>query len=605
MSDRNVAGFYVDEPEKSIDFKYYFFLIRKNLTLLMTFFILVMTLGGIVILKLPNQYLAKSQIIIEKPAKSSMANSDQRMDDSSSSEAWSEDYYTTQVEIMKSTTILKQVIKELKMEGIFDALNPDKNEQAIREMIDVQRIKSSRLFDIVVTSSDAEQAANIANSIAKAYVKKNFEDSLYYSKEILAWLPKEGEGDLVSVTDPFGNIKQVSRESLIDNLPAIQTDSTIRNLKEKKSSLEAELQVLLRQYREKHPVIIKARAQLKFLEDSVDQEKKRIIDHFKTQAQGTLQSSFSRVVEEAAIPKAPIGPNRLRLFLILAIGQLLLSVALVVLRDYFDDTIHAMEDLERKGIVIPFLGPIPIHRNRKGDIHQRTLVAYYDRDSDITESFRYLRVAINFSASPDSLKCLVISSCLPHEGKSFVSHNTAISLAMDGNDTLLVDCDLRRPVVHRNFKLDNSVGMTNYLTSNLAFDTVLKKTFVDKLTIVTAGPISPNPSEILASHRMTEFLDEARKRFDRIIIDCPPLTAIGDGYVVGSMIGHIIMIVAANKTPADLIRRIQQQIDKAGIKILGLVLNQVNFDKERLGGYSKHYYHTYSRYYRRSARESA
>jgi len=228
---------------------------------------------------------------------------------------------------------------------------------------------------------------------------------------------------------------------------------------------------------------------------------------------------------------------------------------------------------------------------------QKSLSSFHEKHVGIAESFRYLRVAINFSASPEKLRNLLITSSLPSEGKSFVAHNLAISLALDGNRVLLVDADLRRPVVHRIFRLDNSVGIANYLTSNIAFKDVGRESFVENLTIVTSGPSSPNPGEILGSPRMRQFISEAQKHYDRVIFDCPPLTGLGDGFVLGSIVGHVILTVAAGHTPAELIKRLHSQLDEAGVKILGLILNKVNLEKERYGGYYKYYYHTYHKYY--------
>ena len=169
---------------------------------------------------------------------------------------------------------------------------------------------------------------------------------------------------------------------------------------------------------------------------------------------------------------------------------------------------------------------------------------------------------------------------------------------MDGNRTLLVDCDLRRPMVHQIFKADNSTGLSNYLTSDIEIESVVKESFVENLSLVTSGPISPNPGEILGSARMKKFIEEAKKKYDRVIIDSPPLTGIGDTYIIGSLLGQVIMVIAAGKTPADLIKHTQKQLEKTGVKILGAVISMIDMEKERYGGYSKHYYHTYSRYYK-------
>ncbi len=603
MSNYNrAAGVYsayeVEDVDKPFDYKYYLFLLKKNFYIILTFLVITVTLTAIYVAKIPDQYVAAAQVIIERPSNPTM---DESSNTDMPAQSWSDDYYKTQLEIMTGPTVLRQVVSDLKLTNYFESEDEERIAGRVRDMLTVTQIKQSRLFNIQVSSNDPKLAASIANAVSRSYIRKNFEDSLYYSKEMLAWLPQQGgsNSDVVTIEDPFGNVRQITREELIESLPTIQTDPTIRSLKERKNALESELKLLLKQYREKHPKIVKARSTLKFLDESIEAEKKRIVDQLKTRMQGTMQTSHGRVIEEASPPDKPIGPNRLKLIGIVVLGELFLSLLLIFLLDYFDDTIHSMEDLERKGVILPFLGPVALLKEKKPNYDDKTLVVYHDRNAEITESFRYLRVAINFSAPPESLKNLIMTSCLPHEGKSFINHNIAASLALDGNKTLLVDCDLRRPVVHRQFKIDNSTGLSNYLTSGVDFETILKPSYVENLTIVPSGPVSPNPAEILGSDRMRLFLEEARKRFDRIIIDSPPLTGLGDTFVVGNLVGHVILVVAAARTPSDLIKRIQAQLEKSGIKIIGVILNQVDMDKERLGGYSKHYYHTYNRYYRR------
>jgi len=284
--------------------------------------------------------------------------------------------------------------------------------------------------------------------------------------------------------------------------------------------------------------------------------------------------------------------------------QLFMTLVIIFLIDYFDDTLHSLEDFERKGIALPFLGPIPILRDKKLAQDQIPLISEHEDKTVLVEAFRYLRVAINFSAPPESLKILPVTSCIAGEGKSFVSQNIAVSLAQDGNKTLLIDADLRRPVIHRNFRLENTTGLSGYLTGNLDLDAILKESFVENLSIISSGHVSPNPAEILGSERMKCLIKEAREKFDRVIIDSPPLTGIGDGFVLGNLIGHVILIVSAGKTPADLIRHTQKQLDKTGVKVTGAILNRVDVEKERYGGYfTKHYYHTYARYYRQQEKD--
>lgn len=586
----------LEEPEKPLNIKYYFFVFIKNIYIVITFFVITVTLAAIYAAKIPDQYEAYSQIMIEKPE---MDASTQAAYANPQADAYAQDYYNTQLEIMMSSAVLRPVVNELKLTDYFGTPNEEIAIARLKSFLHVDRVAQSRLFNLTARTPDPQLTASIANAAARAYVRKNFEDVLYYSKEILGWLPDSKNSDTVTVEDPFGGVKQMSREELIESLPTIQTDPAIRTLKEKRNFLGADLEALLKQYREKHPLVIKARANLKFLDESIESEKKRIIDNLKTQAEGKHSTGHARIIEDAKLPKYPVPSKRLPFVIMIGVAELIVSFLLIILLDYFDDTIRSLEDLERKGVVLPFLGPIPYIKGKVSNSQesQKMFAGYYHKDSQIAEAFRYLRVAINFSASPESLRTLVFTSCLPHEGKSFISHNIAISFAVDGNKTLLVDGDLRRPVLHKIFRIDNASGLSNYLTSNVSLDAVLKETSVENLTIVTSGPVSPNPGEILGSERMRNFLKEVRERYDRVIIDCPPLTGIGDGYVVGSQIGQVIMVIAAGKTPVDLIKHTHKQLEKAGTKIIGVILSMVDMEKERYGGYTKHYYHTYTRYY--------
>jgi capsular exopolysaccharide synthesis family protein len=271
--------------------------------------------------------------------------------------------------------------------------------------------------------------------------------------------------------------------------------------------------------------------------------------------------------------------------------------------DYFDDTVHSPDDFARRGITIAFLGPIPLIKAIEAPEEERFLITHYQPRSSAAESFRYLRVAINFSAPAESLKNLVFTSSLSGEGKSFIAHNIAISLAQDGNRTLLIDSDLRKPVAQRVYKMENQAGLSNFLTSEIEFDTLVRQTFIENLSVVLSGPASPNPAEILASKRMVSFLQSAKERFDRVIIDAPPLIGMGDSLILGSLTSHVVFVIRAAKTPAEIIRKSKDVLERTGIRIIGAILNSVDIEKERHGGYYKYYYQSYGRYYTSSDAE--
>ena len=583
---------YYETADSSASYQYYFLLFKKNFNLIVTFLIMGVTLASIYVSRIPDQYQSTAQILLERPRASQQVSQLMLAPD-----MVQEDYYNTQKELMLGTTVLRQVADELKLADFYHVSSEEEAAIRAKGQLRVDRIRQSRLFNITAVSKDPQFSASLANAVARAYIRKNFEDMLYFSKEILNWIPQEG-GETITVEDPFGKVKEISRDKLISTLPSVQTDPTIRALKEKKTFLEAELTTLLKQYREKHPLVVKAQASLHFLEESIEAEKQRVIESLKQQAQGKMQVSNARIVDEADVSKGPSGPDRTKMVVTWVGTELAILFLLIFLWDYFDDTIHGPDDLRRKGILLPFLGPVPLLKEFDVPEQERFLITHYQRRSQAAESFRYLRVAINFSAPAESLKNLVLTSSLPNEGKSFISHNLAVSLAQDGNRTLLIDADLRKPVAQRVYRMENLTGLSNYLTSDIEFDSVVRETFIENLWLILSGPVSPNPAEILASQRMSQLLQLARERFDRIIIDAPPLTGIGDSLILGSLTTHVIFVIRAAKTPTDIVMHSKEILEKNGVRVIGAVLNQVDIEKERHAGFYKFYYQSYTRYYK-------
>ncbi len=584
-----------DTAEKTTDYQYYFSLLKKNLNFVLTFLMIGVSLSAIHVSRLPNQYTAAAQILLEKTrGAGGNSPSSQLLPD-----IWADDYYATQKEIMVGSTVLRQVIDELKLVDYFHVPDVESALLRAKSYLSIVRIRDSRLFNVVVKSPNGQFSMNLSNAVARAYIRKNFEDLLYFSKELLSWVPKDGE-EVVTVEDPFGKMKQVSRRELMKMLPSVQTDPTVRGLEEKKNGLQAELTTLLKQYKEKHPLVVKAQASLRFLEESIESEKQRVIETLKEQAEGKLQISNARIVEEATAPKSPSGPARLKMVLTTAATELFMLLVLILLWDYFDDTIHSPEDLRRRGVNVPFLGPIPLIKASEIKEEERILITHFQKKSQAAESFRFLRVAINFSAPAETLKVLVFTSSIPSEGKSFIANNVAVSLAQDGNRTLLIDADLRRPRAHHIYKLENQTGLSNYLTSDIEFDSVVKETFVENLWTILSGPVSPNPAEILGSKRMETLLHAARERFDRIIVDSPPLAGMGDALVLGKITTHVVFVIRSGKTPVDVILHSKELLEKSSVRMIGCVLNHVDIEKERYGGYYKYYYQSYEHYGKKS-----
>ena len=280
--------------------------------------------------------------------------------------------------------------------------------------------------------------------------------------------------------------------------------------------------------------------------------------------------------------------------------EFLLSFGLVLFIDRIDDRVKNQDDIE-KFVRLPYLGHTPaLGQEIEKDTKKRYFYVHSNPQSDLAESLRYIRVGINFSGPPDMLRAFAITSSVPQEGKSFCSCNLASSFALDGNRVLLVDADNRRPVLHTVFNMDNSMGLTNYLTSDVPLESVVRPTHIEGLDFVSTGPESPNPSELLGSQKMAEFIKHAKAQYDRVIVDAPPLIGIGDGLVLGRLIGHLILIIRSHTISRKVIRQVRERLQLHQIKVLGVILNCLDLEKDRYG-YYRYHYHTYDRYYGKKA----
>lgn len=194
------------------------------------------------------------------------------------------------------------------------------------------------------------------------------------------------------------------------------------------------------------------------------------------------------------------------------------------------------------------------------------------------EAYRSLRSNIEYSSFDNEYRAIVVTSSVPGEGKSTTAGNLAIALAKSGNSVLLVDCDMRKPSIHKKFKISNMYGTAELLLRKRLFEEVANK-HSENLIIITAGKIPPNPSEMLASKAMTAFIEEMKKEFKYIILDTPPLQAVTDAQVLSTKADGVLLVVRAGSTKKDAVLNSVDLIEKVHGKIIGTVLNGVENKK--------------------------
>lgn len=220
-----------------------------------------------------------------------------------------------------------------------------------------------------------------------------------------------------------------------------------------------------------------------------------------------------------------------------------------------------------------------------------SLISVNDPKSPIAESYRTLRTNIQFSSFDEKIQSIVVTSSGPGEGKSTTSSNFAIVTAQGGKKTLLVDCDQRKPKLHKLFGFSNEIGISNLLVGEADFAQAVKKTEIENLYVLTAGTRPPNPAELLASSKMQQFLKELKSEFDYIILDTPPVIMVTDAQILAQYADGCLLVVASGEADRGAAIRAKELLGKVNAKILGVVLNKIDTTGKGYYGYYYHYYY--------------
>ncbi len=316
---------------------------------------------------------------------------------------------------------------------------------------------------------------------------------------------------------------------------------------------------------------------------------------------GTRQSATNTisVIEPAYLPTSPVGPHPLLTVIAATIIAFVLATAAAYLLDYLDDTIRSPDQISRR-IGVPVVGTIARFQNGDGT---GGLIMRDNPRSPEAEGFRGLRVAVQFSLNANNAKSLLITSPHQGDGKSLIAANLALALAQSGLRTLLIDLDLHRPSQHKVFGVDNEQGLSTLLyhlellddkapmrlPDTMVDELINRDTGLDRLALITSGPITGRPSELLINGTVKKLMAALMPRYDVIVVDAPPALAVSDAVALSTQVDSVFILASVKQTRKADLRNVLERMNNVGANVSGIILNQLSTQSE-------YYHYRYSDY---------
>lgn len=485
-----------------------------------------------------------------------------------------EEYFETQFKLITSDSLLQRVYDDLQLARTSDF---SEGLLILRESVNVARMPHTRLCNVNVESTDPVLAMKISNTLTQYFVEQNLHTQTFMSKDVLDALQSRARG--------------ADAQRMNESLPSVVNNRLIQDIKSQIFNAEAQLADLRMKYTASHPQIISLRSRLTSMQKVLDSEVNNIVSSLKTELSGQLQANNVRIVDKAKLPEKPVRPRKALALIFGLVGGVSLGMFVALLIEMLDQTVRTHDDVERK-LGLPFLGLIPYARRKKTEPIYAPLLS---ADVSLTsEAFRNLRTMVGYSEVGADESFILVTSTVQEEGKSFVSANLAVVLSQLGKKILIVDGDLRRPRLHQNFQASGEQGLSDYLSGGVADPwTIVQKTSIPNLELITCGPRPPNPAELLNTERLREFISWARIRYKHVIVDCPPVFPISDILLWGRHVKPVIFVSRFGRTRVPLIRTACARLRNGGLKILGGVVNGA-----RLGTMSYADGRYYEQYYR-------
>lgn len=316
-----------------------------------------------------------------------------------------------------------------------------------------------------------------------------------------------------------------------------------------------------------------------------------VINRLETPDGGGAALAKLTVVNPAALPTAPVLPRTEQNVAIGLVLGLLAGVGIVLLINTLDRRVKSKAQLEILAGK-PVVGSIPFRRSEDKVQGAEHIVPFREGHSMAAEAFRRLRTNMQFLNVDNPPRVFVLTSSVAAEGKSETAINLSLALAEAGNRVLLVEADLRRPLVVAYMSMPDKVGLTNVLSGQASFEDVVQETRHEGVDLLACGPLPPNPSELLASATATRLIDDLRGRYDYVIIDSPPLLPVTDGALLARITDGALLVVRSHRTTTDQVSQAVDNLQKADATLLGVVTVASKSAKKGSSEYYNSYYYT-------------
>lgn len=405
---------------------------------------------------------------------------------------------------------------------------------------------------------------------------------LYNRRQILSFTAKENNPTLIMIDQTLNQ----TRNQLNENLRNLIDNATrnINSLKDRQSNISVQLNKLP----QKEQQMVNIQRQF-----NLTNEIYTFLLQKRAETNIALASSMPDVqVIDVARPETAdiVGISPLKMLMMGLISGLMLPMAFMLILNFFDNRIRTQEDVENH-TNLPILGNI-MHDDGKTD-----LSVAENPKSIIAESFRTLRTNLNFMLRESGGKVLSVHSANPGEGKSYIAVNLATILAMNNNKVLIVGADLRKPKLHKIFKLENDLGLSTFLIGYNTIDQIIFPTTINNLSMIPSGPIPPNPAEILGGPEMLKLVNQLRNRYDFIIFDNAPLALVTDGFIVSNLSDLNIMILRYGRSHKHQVEMFNQYAAKKIVNNPAILVNDIKFNEFGSTYYRHYQYEAYQNTY--------